>query len=147
MLNSIMLYTMLLGLPQGRPGMLVFRTGSVSRIPMVDNSTALGTVTIVSGEQMSQDKSGSNLSLYIENKYTLQGLLLVSDVESVFYLFCSLSEILLLPVFSVDKRPHLLDSGFSSLADDIWILYVENMELHKNWYRWKRPNLDIEDKM
>ena len=69
-------------------------------------------------------------------------LLLVSDVEPIFYLFCSLPEILLLPVFSVNKRPHLLDSGFSSLADDIWILYVENMELHKYWYRGKGPNLD-----
>ena len=63
MLNSIMLYTKLLGLPPGRPGMLVFRSGSVSRIPMVDNRTALGTVTMVSGEHPSQDRSGSNLKL------------------------------------------------------------------------------------
>ena len=46
--------------------MLVLRSGSVSRTPMVDKRTALGTVTVVSGEQPSQDRSGSNLELLTE---------------------------------------------------------------------------------
>ena len=69
-------------------------------------------------------------------------LLLVSDIEPVLDLVCSLFEILLLPILSVDKRTHLPDSGFSSLPDGIWILNVENMELHKNWHRWICPDLE-----
>ena len=119
--------------------MLVLRRGSVSRIPMVDRRTALGTVTIVSGEHPVHDSSDSNLNCppYYILETNSDTFILISDIESIFYFIRMFPQILFLPVFSIDKRTNLFYSRLFSPTDVIWVLDIENIKFHKYWHRGK----------